>query len=102
MEFWNRIPELSCRDQLLRQTGSLGAQALALPTNTKMYQLLIVADRWFANSDNDPKVLVLNTETAELNDIKVGDKLKLSLYGQPNNEWQVIAYITGLLVLVTP
>ncbi|ESS72800.1 hypothetical protein MGMO_45c00320 [Methyloglobulus morosus KoM1] len=91
VEFWDRMPaELAHNGHLLRQSGSLGAQIVALPADTTMYRPLIVAGRWFANTDNAQKVLVLNAETAELNGIAVGDGIKVSLLGQPNTEWHVI------------
>jgi putative ABC transport system permease protein len=91
LELWNRLPaELSHNEQLLKQSGSLGVQIVALPVESLIYKPLIVAGRWFENSDNDQKVLVLNAATAELNGIQVGDSIKVNLLGQFNNEWQVI------------
>jgi putative ABC transport system permease protein len=91
MEFWNRIPaELTHNDKLLHQTGSLGTQIIALPVDTTMYRPLIVAGRWFEKKDDEQKALVLNAETAELNGIKVGDTIKVNLFGRINSEWQVI------------
>ena len=91
VEFWNRMPaELTHNDHLLRQSGSLGAQIVALPVDTTMYRPLIVAGRWFTTTDNAQKMLVLNAETAELNGIEVGDKIMVSLFGRPNLEWHVI------------
>jgi putative ABC transport system permease protein len=90
LELWNRLPaELSRKNQLLRQSGSLGAQLVALPVETTMYKPLITAGRWFKNRDNDQKVLVLNAETAELNGIKSGDTININLFGHLS-EWQVI------------
>ena len=91
MEFWNRIPaELAQNDKPLRQSGSLGAQIVALPVDTTMYKPLISAGRWFENKDKDQKVVVLNAETAELNGIQVGDSINVNLLQQSNSEWQVI------------
>jgi putative ABC transport system permease protein len=91
VEFWNRLPaELTRNGRLLRQSGSLGAQVVALPVATTMYQPLITAGRWFDNGDNDQKVLVLNAETAELNGIKPGDNINVNLFGRLSSEWQVI------------
>ncbi|MFI3219033.1 MAG: ABC transporter permease, partial [Methylococcales bacterium] len=86
LELWNRLPaELSHNNVLLKQSGSLGVQIVALPVESVMYKPLIVAGRWFENSDNAQKVLVLNAETAELNGIQVGDSINVNL-----SEWQVI------------
>jgi putative ABC transport system permease protein len=91
LEFWNRVPaEIFYRDKLLRQSGSLGAQIIGLPTNSTMYQPLIEAGRWFNSGDDKQNRLVLNAATAELNSIKVGDTVKISLMNSPTKEWQII------------
>lgn len=91
LELWNRLPaELTRNDQLLRQSGSLGAQMIALPVDTAMYRPLIVAGRWFESRDNDQQVLVLNAATAELNGIEAGDTINVNLAGRANSEWRVI------------
>jgi len=91
IELWNRLPaELSRNDILLKQSGSLGVQIVALPVESVMYQPLIVAGRWFETTDNEQKVLVLNAATAEQNGIQVGDSINVNLLGRFNSAWQVI------------
>lgn len=91
VEFWNRLPvELKKNSKLLHQSGSLGAQLVALPIATAMYKPLITDGRWFESKDNGQKVLVLNAETAELNGIQVGDSLNVNLLQTLNSEWRVI------------
>lgn len=98
VEFWNRLPaEFSRNGVLLRQSGSLGVQMLALPTNTTLYQPLITAGRWFNASDEQQNHLVLNAATAELNGIQVGDWVQGTLLPPaingkvaPAQDWQVI------------
>lgn len=91
VEFWNRLPaELFLHDKLIRQSGSLGVQMIALPTDTSMYRPLIVAGRWLDPADDRQNRLVINAETAELNGIHVGDTLSAKLMQQPAHEWQVI------------
>ncbi len=83
LEFWNRLPaELSQHGQLIKQSGSLGVQMIALPVETKIYQPLIVAGRWFEQSDDGQPHLVLNAATAELNGIQVGDSLQVKVFQQ--------------------
>jgi putative ABC transport system permease protein len=90
-ELWDRLPiELFDHAKPLRQSGSLGVQMIALPTNTTMYQPLIVSGRWFSKADDRKNKLVMNTETAELNGIKVGDTVKARLLQRLESEWQVI------------
>lgn len=91
VEFWNRLPaELFLHDKLIRQSGSLGLQMIALPSDTSMYRPLIVAGRWFEPADDQQNRLVINAATAELNGIHVGDRLNAKLLQQPAREWQVI------------
>ncbi|NOU13582.1 MAG: FtsX-like permease family protein [Methylococcaceae bacterium] len=113
LEFWQRLPaELQNKGTLLKQSGSLGAQLIALPETTPMYQPLIVEGRWLSSADHEQKNLVLNAATAELNNIHVGDKINVKLFSphqkpvedqastnsnrkepaatDPSNEWQVI------------
>jgi putative ABC transport system permease protein len=91
LELWNRLPaELSRNEVLLKQSGGLGVQIVALPIESVMYKPLIVAGRWFEQRDNQQKVLVLNAATAELNGIQVGDSINVNLLGRFNGDWQVI------------
>ncbi len=91
VEFWNRLPvELFYQDKRLRQVGSLGVQMIALPADTAMYKPLIASGRWFSAADQGQHKLVMNAATAELNGLKVGDSVKVTLLQQPASEWQVI------------
>jgi len=86
VEFWQRLPaELIYNGQLLRQSGSLGAQLIALPETTQIYQPLIVEGRWLSDNDYQQKNLVLNAATAELNNIHVGDSITIKLFTPPQN-----------------
>ena len=90
VECWQRLPvEMSKNGTVLRQKGSLGAQLLALPAATAMYQPLIESGRWLQAADAGQRVLVFSADTAELNGINVGDKIEVRL-GTYNQSWQVI------------
>jgi len=91
VEFWGRMPaELFQNGQLIKQSGSLGIQMIALPSETTLYQPMIVEGRWFDRSDDQQNHLVLNATTAELNGLKVGDSLSVKLMQHPASDWQVI------------
>ena len=91
IELWNRLPaELSINNKPIQQIGSLGMQMIALPTHTSMYKPLIVEGRWLDNSDEQQRHLVLNADTAVLNGLHVGDKIKISLLQQSAQDWEVI------------
>ncbi len=86
LEFWQRLPaELQNKGTLLKQSGSLGAQLIALPETTPMYQPLIVEGRWLSSADHEQKNLVLNAATAELNNIHVGDRINVKLFKPSKN-----------------
>ncbi|WP_394754740.1 FtsX-like permease family protein [Crenothrix sp.] len=91
VELWNRLSaEIQVGDVVIRQVGSLGVQLVALPVTSQMYTPLIVAGRWFEANDAEQNVLVLNAETAELNDIKVGDSVQVNVAPRSKSRWKVI------------
>jgi len=91
IEFWGRTPaELFQNGQLIKQSGSLGIQMIALPADTTLYQPMITEGRWFDRGDEQQNHLVLNAATAELNGLKVGDSLSVKLMQHPASNWQVI------------
>lgn len=90
LEFWQRMPmELSKNGAALRQQGSLGAQLLALPAASTLYQPLIEAGRWLQTEDAGQNVLVLSADTAVLNGIQVGDSLDMAM-GPVKQSWRVV------------
>lgn len=90
LELWQRLPMVMSKNgSVLRQQGSLGAQLLALPLASSLYQPLIEAGRWLQADDNGKKVLVLSADTAALNGINVGDTVAINLAGD-RQAWQVI------------
>ena len=90
VEVWQRLPmEISINGITLSQKGSLGAQLLSVPSGTEMYKPLIEKGRWLQAADAGHRVLVLSTDSANLNGIKVGDSLAIRLKNSIQN-WQVI------------
>jgi putative ABC transport system permease protein len=53
-----------------------------------MYKPLIIAGRWFEPGDD--RVIVINKDTADDNQIKVGDTVTLNLFELGDAEWQII------------
>jgi len=87
---WQRLPMgISINGITLSQKGSLGAQLLSVPSGTEMYKPLIEKGRWLQAADAGHRVLVLSTDSANLNGIKVGDSLAIRLKNSIQN-WQVI------------
>jgi putative ABC transport system permease protein len=75
--------------QKLKEAG-LGAELNAVPTGSKMFTPLIVAGRWLQPGDD--RVIVMNKETADDNNIKLGDVVTLDLGELGNNDWQVVGF----------
>ena len=73
--------------QRTREAG-LGAYLQGYPTDVNVYRPLIVAGRWIQPGDG--RVIVLNSDTAKRNDIKVGDTVTLNLSELGKDDWQVV------------
>ena len=90
VEIWQRMPITLLKNGLvLKQQGSLGVQLLGLPISGRLYQPFIEAGRWLDSSDAGQRHLVLSADTAQLNQLKLGDSLELRIAGQIQS-WQVI------------
>lgn len=97
VENWQRLAiEMSKEGTALRQKGNLGAQLLALPSVSSLYQPLIESGRWLQAVDAGKPVLVVSSDTAKLNGIKVGDTLEIAL-GSIRQDWRVIGIYRWLV-----
>ena len=75
--------------QKLREAG-LGAQLQGVPVDDPMYRPPIVAGRWLRVGDGN--VVVINQETAERNDIRLGDRITLDLAELGDSDWEVVGF----------
>ena len=75
-------------DERLRDSAGLGAQLLGVPPDSPMRQPLLLDGRWL--QPGDERVIVINAETAALNEIAVGDALTLDLGTLGATEWRVV------------
>jgi putative ABC transport system permease protein len=97
VEFWQRLPvELVKDGKSLRQKGNLGAQLLAIPSRSAMYQPLIESGRWLQASDAGQRYLVVSADTARLNGIQVGTTLEATIDSVKQN-WQIIGIYRWLV-----
>ncbi len=62
----------------MEDTGGLGAELFGLPEGSTMYQPLIVSGRWLSPDDSG-RVAVISRETAEFNNLDVGDTITIDL-----------------------
>jgi putative ABC transport system permease protein len=75
------------------QEAGLGAYIKGMPVEESLYQPLVVEGRWLQPGDG--RKIVIAKETADRNQIKVGDTVSLKI-GEQTDDWQVI----GLYKLV--
>jgi len=72
------------------QEAGLGAELVGIPADSDFYQPLLVGGRWLQPGDG--RVMVMNQETAEKNNINLGDTITLDLGELGQADWQVIGF----------
>ena len=75
--------------QRTREAG-LGAELNGVPIESDFYRPLLVAGRWLESGDD--RVIVMNQETAEDNDINLGEVVTLDLGELGDDEWRVVGF----------
>jgi putative ABC transport system permease protein len=102
VEMWlSRNATILRAGERLQDSAGLGAQLIGIPSDTTMYRPIITAGRWLQPGDD--RQIVISAETANLNDIAVGDTITLDLGELGSAAWEVIGeyrviYGTGFLV----
>lgn len=88
-EMWiSRNATILREGERLQDSAGLGSQLMGLPAESGFYTPIIVAGRWL--QDGDGRAVVISAETAEANDIAVGDSINLDLGELGSEAWQVI------------
>jgi putative ABC transport system permease protein len=81
--------------QRLKEAG-LGAQLIGIPNGSDLFRPdLMVAGRWLEPEDGP--AIVIRKDTAEDNDINIGDTVRLDLGELGDAEWQVIGFYQNVL-----
>jgi putative ABC transport system permease protein len=70
--------------------AGLGAQLVGVPAGSDFYKPLLVAGRWLQPGDD--RMIVMNQETAEKNNINLGEVVTLDLGELGHDDWQVIGF----------
>ncbi len=73
----------------VRDTAGLGAELFGVPAGSEMYRPNVIAGRWLA-ADDRGAVAVISQDTAELNGLSLGDRLRIDLGELGEGEWEVI------------
>ncbi len=97
VEVWRRLAmQMSVNNQVLVHKGTLGAELMAIPASSKMYQPLIEQGRWFEAEDKGEKVLVISADSAKMNKLKVGDKINVQ-FSSVDTDWEIIGIYRWLV-----
>jgi putative ABC transport system permease protein len=87
-ELWYVAPAALLKEgQRLKEAG-VGAVVVGIPSASTYYKPMIVGGRWFQPGDG--RVILISRDTADDNNIKVGDTVTLNLFDLGDAEWQVI------------
>ncbi|MCL4296673.1 MAG: FtsX-like permease family protein [Anaerolineae bacterium] len=87
-ELWFTAPAAILKEgQRLKEAG-VGAQIIGIPAGSDYYRPLMLSGRWFQPGDG--RVIVVSKDTADDNNLKVGDTVTLNLFELGDAEWQVI------------
>lgn len=90
VEAWYSINGTVLREgETVEDTGGLGAELFAMPPGSTMYQPLITSGRWLSPEDAG-RVVVISRDTAEFNDLSVGDTITIDLAELGEADWEVI------------
>jgi putative ABC transport system permease protein len=106
IEFWRRLPvDISTETaKPLAYRGSLGAQLLAIPAGSLSYRPYLESGRWFTAADAGQRVLAISADTAQLNGLKPGGSVEVSLANHTEN-WRIIGiyrWLAGANFVVEP
>jgi putative ABC transport system permease protein len=87
-EMWfNHSATILRQGQKLKEAG-LGADLIGIPIDSDMYRPLIVEGRWL--QPGDERAIVIGKQTAQDNDIRVGDTITLDLAELGDDDWQIV------------
>lgn len=88
-EIWfSRNATILHQDVRLQDSAGLGAQLVGLPADSNMYRPIITAGRWL--EADDERSVVISQETAEANDLEIGDVIAVDLGELGSDDWQIV------------
>ncbi len=101
-EMWfSRNATILRAGERLQDSAGLGAQLLGIPAGSRMYRPIIMSGRWLQADDG--QVVVMSEETANKNQLFVGDLVSLDLGELGTSEWEIVGlyrviYGTGFVI----
>ncbi len=89
-EAWYSVTGTVLREgEEVEDTGGLGAELFGIPPGSTMYAPLIIDGRWLTPEDTD-RVVVISRDTAEFNNVSVGDTITINLGDLGEADFEVI------------
>lgn len=90
-EAWFTVSGTVLREgERVQDTAGLGAEVYAIPQGSTMYRPYIVDGRWLSPSDANNRVAVISQDTAEFNNLRVGDTITIDFGNLGAADWEVI------------
>lgn len=90
------VPTTVLREgEQVKDTAGLGGELTAVPAGSTMYEPLITNGRWL-HPDESGNVIIISKDTADFNDVGVGDVLTLDLGVYGADDWRVIGTYQAL------
>ncbi|MGB5061018.1 MAG: FtsX-like permease family protein [Candidatus Promineifilaceae bacterium] len=90
-EAWFTVSGTVLREgERVQDTAGLGAEVYAIPQDSAMYQPYIVDGRWLSPTDVNTRVAVISQDTAEFNNLRVGDTITIDFGNLGTADWEVI------------
>jgi putative ABC transport system permease protein len=93
---WQVVPATILHEGRKHLDAGLGSQLQGVPLDDPMYRPMIVDGRWLQPGDS--RVVVLSKDTADDENIQVGDMVVLDLGDFGKTEWRVVGLYRVLLV----
>ena len=96
-EMWIVAPVTILRQGQRSLDAGMGSQLQGVPVDDPMYTPKMVKGRWLQPGDGN--VVVMNKETAEDENIQLGDTISLDMGEWGKDDWQVVGFYQVALVL---
>jgi putative ABC transport system permease protein len=94
-DMWLVVPVTILHEGQKRQDAGMGSSLYGVGLEDPMYEPRIVAGRWL--QPGDQRAVVINKDTAEDENLRVGDMLSLDLEEWGRSQWQVVGLYTSFL-----
>ncbi len=89
-EAWFSVTGTVLREgEQVKDTAGLGAEVYGIPLGSEMYRPYIVNGRWLEQNETK-RVAVISQDTAEFNNVNIGDVITIDFGDLGDAEWEVV------------